>query len=260
MERPLSPSLVLQCTRCKKGKHLSEFDKPNGGFFSHCSPCRVKMQGYQKTYNKKEKSKERYRKYQKTDKRKVTKARHKQTERFAQTEAAYAPRKKELRNLEYERIHSDPGLHLQHAIVCKIGKMISLKATKSTTVMQLTDFNDADDLRIHLERQFESWMSFDNFGKYKKGGDRVWNVGHRIARFHYNANDEEDVRRCWMKQNLFPQDALENIQRKVKFPDEVTLLELKSSWPSAWNDQLPSQSELVRMERKVFAMCGSWER
>lgn len=255
MERPLSPSLWRCCSRCRKTKLVTEFNRSSRGsdfWTKACTPCAAKMVGYVGKYMKGSNGKKTMEKYQKTEKRKITKARHKQTERYAMTSAAYKPRKKELHSLEYERIHSDPGLHLEHAIGVKIGKMIKGIRRESEAVMSYTSFESREDMIQHLKSTFEEGMSFENYGKHRVGGPNVWNVGHRIARFHFDANDPEDVRRCWRKENLFAQWAEENLKAKVEFPSESKLLELRCCWPTSWNDRLPSQSERVRMVRSVF--------
>ena len=255
---------TMYCNRCRKTKLSTCFLQPSGKYAKRCAECRQKQRDFEKKWNERPHAKQinqkKFAKYQASDKRKVSKARHKASERFKQTEAKYEPRKKQLRKLEYQRIHGDPGKHLEHAIVCKIGKMTKCIRKKSATVSSYTEFEDTDDLKGHLESLFEPWMTFQNFGKHRREGERKWNIGHRIARFHYDPSVEEDVRRCWMKTNLFPQDAKANISAKVKFPDQDELLSLRQCWPTNWKDELPSQLKLAEMERAVFANCGSWAR
>lgn len=262
MDRPPSPSLWRTCYRCKKTKSTLEFNRSNRGSFwtKNCTPCCAYNSKAVGTYVRTDAGKQTQARHQQTDKRKISKARHKTTERYAETVEAYAPRKKELRDAEYERIHSDPGLNLMHGIGCKIGQMLNGARIESKTVMEHSEFANAEDVKAHLITTFTGGMSLENQGKHRVGGPRVWNVGHRIARFHYDASKPEDVRRCWMKQNLFAQWAAENLSEKVKFPKESKLLALRDSWPTAWNDELPSQSERVCMERAVFAMCGKYVR
>ena len=198
------------------------------------------------------------RKHNGTEKRRQSQAKYKQSEKHALNQAKYAPRKKELHARDYERIHSDVGLNLEHGIGVKIGQMIKGSRIESMTIMQYSEFADAEDIKVHLQSTFDVGMTLDNFGKHIRGGPRVWNVGHRIARFHYDANCLEDVKRCWSKANLFAQWADENIKLKVQFPHEEALLKLRAYWPTAWNGQLPSPEERTCMERAVFANCGKW--
>ena len=253
---PTGMDQMLFCNRCKRSKSADQFVKAGGKTATRCSLCRQKNQTYNEGYKKrpgvKESRQETYAKYQKTDKRKVTKARHKESDRFQQTEAEYAERKRELHALDYERQRADPGLILEHAIRTTLGKMIKAKSKTSGTVATYSEFKDKADIMQHMSSQFEPWMTFDNFGKHELGKERRWNIGHRIARSHYDQNNKEDVRRCWLKKNLFPQCGRENMSAGVKFRSEEELLSMRECWPSAWNGVLPSQSERRVMERRAF--------
>ena len=55
----------------------------------------------------------------------------------------------------------------------------------------------------------------------------------------YDASNDEDVRRCWCKDNLFPQWADENNCLQTKLPPIAELLLLKHCWPTAWGDEVP---------------------
>lgn len=259
---PTGMDQMLYCNRCNRSKSADQFVKAGGKIAKRCIECRQKtnafMVGYKERPGVREQLRTNQAKHQKTDKRKATVARHKDSDRYRQTEAEYAERKRELHALDYERQRADPGLILEHAIRTKIGMMIKGKRQESATVAMRSEFKDKADLMEHLSSQFEPWMTFENFGKHESGKERRWNVGHRIARFHFDQNNEEDIRRCWLKKNLFPQCGRENIAAKVKFPGEEELLSMRECWPSAWNDILPSQSERHAMERRVFRMCGSW--
>lgn len=221
-----------------------------------CAPCRAKHKTYRETYhrkhpnaakesqakyNKTEKSKSRLAKHRKGDKWKATRARHKETDRFKETAEAYrsSDRWKEVRAAQYERVHGDPGRHMEHYIGITMGRMLKGMRSSSETVMSYSEFNDAEDLRAHFESQFQSWMTWENHGKASKDGVKKWNVGHKIARALYDANNEEDVRRCWSKKNLFPQDANENVALHTKLPAEDVLNQMKECWPVGWGGVVP---------------------
>lgn len=263
----------FRCKTCKVFHVRESFRGLQGTELKNCKPCREKQKTYRETYhrkhpdaaqenqaryNKTAKAKAKSAKHRKTEKSAATRQRHRETERFKQTTDAYrnSDRWKEMRAAEYERTHSDPGRNLEHNIGCKIGKMLNGTRQSSETVMSFTEFEGRDDLMAHIESTFEHGMSFSNFGKHLVNGPIVWNVGHRIARFHFDTSNQEDVRRCWMKQNLFAQWAKENLSAHAKFPDEEELLKLQASWPVAWNNKLPSRSERGRMEN-AWVVAGS---
>jgi hypothetical protein len=68
------------------------------------------------------------------------------------------------------------------------------------------------ELKEHLEKQFEPWMNWDNYGPvslYKKN----WQIDHIIPQvsFNYQTMDCEEFKRCWALENLRPLDAIENM-------------------------------------------------
>jgi len=56
------------------------------------------------------------------------------------------------------------------------------------------------ELQVHLEAQFEDWMSWDNYGL--KG----WTIDHIIpeSSFNYSSTEDEEFKRCWALSNLRP--------------------------------------------------------
>lgn len=79
-----------------------------------------------------------------------------------------------------------------------------------------------NDLKNHLEYQFESWMTWDNWGIYKNDGIRKWHVDHIIPQSIFNfINDDNsmnlrEIEACWALNNLRPLCALENIKKGNK--------------------------------------------
>jgi hypothetical protein len=248
--------LTLECKTCHASLSCELFKGSRGQPVKTCAPCRAKHKTYRETYHRKhpnaakesqakynntEKSKSRLAKHRKGDKWKATRARHKETDRFKETAEAYrsSDRWKEVRAAQYERVHGDPGRHMEHYIGITMGRMLKGMRSSSETVMSYSEFNDAEDLRAHFESQFQSWMTWENHGKASKDGVKKWNVGHKIARALYDANNEEDVRRCWSKKNLFPQDANENVALHTKLPAEDVLNQMKECWPVGWGGVVP---------------------
>ena len=83
-----------------------------------------------------------------------------------------------------------------------------------------------EQLREHLEKQFDKKMNWDNYGSY-------WHVDHIVpqARLSYTSTDEVNFQRCWSLENLQPLEALTNLLKSDKLtPKGKALLE-------KWNDQ-----------------------
>jgi 5-methylcytosine-specific restriction endonuclease McrA len=78
-----------------------------------------------------------------------------------------------------------------------------------------------DELKQHLEKQFDGEMNWDNYGSY-------WHVDHIIPKsaFNYSAPDHLDFRRCWELKNLRPLIAIQNLRKgsKIDKPFQPSLL------------------------------------
>lgn len=75
------------------------------------------------------------------------------------------------------------------------------------------------DLKQHLESQFESWMTWKNYGKYDKNkwndhdnNTWKWEIDHIIPRsdLKYTTMEEENFKKCWALENLRPLSAKQN--------------------------------------------------
>ena len=75
----------------------------------------------------------------------------------------------------------------------------------------LVDF-DIDTLKSHLEKQFTSEMTWENYGSY-------WHVDHMIPKswFTYKEFSDEEFKKCWSLDNLQPLEAKENIKKGNRF-------------------------------------------
>lgn len=64
------------------------------------------------------------------------------------------------------------------------------------------------ELKNHLENQFDNKMSWDNYGSY-------WHVDHIIpqSKLIYLSMSDENFKLCWALSNLQPLEAIENIKK-----------------------------------------------
>lgn len=66
-----------------------------------------------------------------------------------------------------------------------------------------------DQIKSHLEKQFQDGMSWENYGT-------VWHIDHKIPVSAFNLHCEEDIKRCWSLKNLQPMFAEENVKKSDK--------------------------------------------
>ena len=142
-------------------------------------------------------------------------------------------------------------------MMCRFGTH-GLNGSFSEKAKQL-GFKDEEDLRTFFSSQFEPGMTFENHGKQRIDGPRMWHIGHKfIPQCAYDRESAEDTLRCFHKTNLMPQWANENMSQGTKMPPDAVLLEHKALWPTAWGDKLPSAQLRAKIERRRFveAICN----
>jgi len=92
----------------------------------------------------------------------------------------------------------------------------SLKSGKST--FKYLPYSKKD-LKEHLERQFEPWMTWDNYGIYDSNvwndddpNTWTWNIDHVIphSEFKYASMEDNEFKQCWALSNLRPLSAKQN--------------------------------------------------
>lgn len=169
---------------------------------------------------------------------------------------AKTPKVREQRRKAHHRRMEDPGYKLMFFIQCKVGRMLRANNVESRTVKEHTSLKSNHDLRAHVASTFPSdgSMTWKNYGRKavsKEDADLwlYWELGHRIAQSMYNPLIREDMKRCWSFENLFAQNAKENNNLRVRLPSDDELLKIRTFWPVAWNDTLPSAARRVELER-----------
>lgn len=67
-----------------------------------------------------------------------------------------------------------------------------------------------DELRVHLENQFEDWMSWKNYGE--------WHIDHIIPQinFNYKSMTDPEFKKCWALANLRPLSKIDNLRKGRK--------------------------------------------
>lgn len=82
-----------------------------------------------------------------------------------------------------------------------------------------------DELKWYLESQFESWMNWNNYGKYNsKAWDDsdsttwTWQIDHIIPQsiLLYTSMEDENFRECWALKNIRPLSSKRNFLDGVK--------------------------------------------
>jgi len=128
---------------------------------------------------------------------------------------------KNRRSYVNERRKLDPVFRLNGIISSVINKSLK-KYNTSKNGNSKSKFlpYTIQELKLHLEKQFESWMNWENQGIYDhriwKDNDSStwkWNIDHIIPRsdLPYASMEDENFKKCWSLENLRPYSAKQNI-------------------------------------------------
>lgn len=107
------------------------------------------------------------------------------------------------------RRRSDPAYSLRRNFSSKIS--IALKGNKNRlSILQFLPYT-IDELKCHLEKQFDDKMTWNNYGIY-------WHIDHIIPQsiLPYVSMTDDNFKRCWSLSNLRPLEAIENIRKSNK--------------------------------------------
>lgn len=138
-----------------------------------------------KIHNKrsKEKNKEKIKLYKKTDKVKISNKlyREKNKEKIRKAAKLYREKNKDIirKNLN-TKLKNDKLFRLKYNIRRGIHhsfKKSNIKKNTKTFIILGCSF---DDLKKHIELQWESWMNWDNYGKYNGELNFGWDIDHII--------------------------------------------------------------------------------
>jgi len=132
----------------------------------------------------------------------------------------YAKHKEELAEYMRQR-RENPQIRLNRNISSAISS--SLRSNKQGRHWEdLVGYTLAD-LRSHLEKQFTSGMSWDNYGQ-------GWHIDHKIpvSAFLFDSPEDPDFKRCWSLNNLRPAWASYNMSKHDKLDVNLVIDVLRS--------------------------------
>jgi hypothetical protein len=125
-------------------------------------------------------------------------------------------RREYAKNWIKEKSKNDLGYKLNLYVGHRIRealKVFGLKKNKKRTI-EFFNYN-LEELKEHLEKQFDNKMSWDNYGK--------WHIDHIIPVKLYDLNKKNNIEKCWSLKNLRPLMKEENLKKK----DNILLYEVE---------------------------------
>jgi hypothetical protein len=128
--------------------------------------------------------------------------------------------------LEKEKRKSDPSFRLRKDISRTI--LAALKENDGSkhnrSVMDYLIYS-IDELKEHLEKQFEPWMTWNNHGVYLADcyvdddpSTWTWHIDHIVpqSKLPYASMEEENFQKCWALPNLRPLKSIDNMKKSNK--------------------------------------------
>lgn len=181
-----------KCTGCKQIKNIEAFGKNKGTpdkYNYYCKECRN----------------ERYRN---------NTAKNKEYSQRPEV-------KKQRRETEKKRFNSRPDLKLNRVIKAQITNELKKHGKKKDgkSTFKYLPYS-VEELKAHIESQFEKWMNWDNWGIYSKDewndndmSTWTWQIDHIVTRneLPYKSMEDENFTICWSLSNLRPLNAKINI-------------------------------------------------
>lgn len=211
------------CSKCGDSKSLSAFqrrrqiykkDKSKEFFYyAVCKECnKGKKSNWDKQYRIEHKLEKctKDKKYREANKKILS---DKKKEYYLQNKEKFLERNNRNEN---KRRLIDPAFRLRKCVSASIRKCINKKNFSFTKFVPYS----IQELKEHLEKQFEPWMNWFNQGVYKldKWIDNdpltwTWQLDHIIPHsiFHYTSMKDQSFRDCWALSNLRPYSAKQNI-------------------------------------------------
>lgn len=208
---------MKKCSECQLEKETDQFYKNKSkkdGLSSECKDCIGSAR--QKRYNanpdqERERSKKNRKRNPKYYVEKTRRWRIDNPDRVKEVRSKYQKSKWE----------NDPTYKLHQTLSKLINQGLkfssSSKGGKSCSKYLTYSFQD---LKFHLEGQFEPWMSWNNWGGYdpafwddKDPNTWTWQIDHIIphSTFKYTSMEDDNFKKCWSLDNLRPLSAKQNL-------------------------------------------------
>ena len=210
------------CSRCREEKDISLFGIRNNRKSGHTSRCRECLSIVRKEYYSKNPTKaiEYSREYhnQHKEERKGYQQNYYLIQKQAGIEKNYNVEKKKqyqtdnrkhISRIQAKRRNSDPRYRIQSAFSTRIREV--LRGSKMGKHWEDLVGYTTEQLILHIEQQFDSFMNWGNYGEY-------WHIDHIVPVSHFNFTSEEDIefQKCWSLNNLQPLEAGENRRKHNK--------------------------------------------
>ena len=193
------------CRNCDIPKPINEFWQiANGKYYAYCKEC-ARIKNRQWKENNRDKSRAIARRHYRKNKIKIYEA-------LKEWRKANPEKMREKGRKDAKARRSTQRGHLNSVISKAIyGSLHNRKDGKHWE--KLVGYT-LKELCVHLEKQFRSNMSWENYGE--------WHIDHKvpISAFNFEKPEDLDFKKCWALSNLQPMWAKENLLKSTKLEKE----------------------------------------
>jgi hypothetical protein len=225
----ISEEKTKKCVKCGEIKLLSEYYKKecnSDGLFHYCKKCaclqsskwhkdnaeRIRFLARENRLKNIEKHRERDRNWSRNNPEKIRAKQKRKRKKFPEKCKAIYEKWKAKKDPEYFRSYRNeyskkrrgtPRGKLNENISTRMYQF--LKSAKQNKHWEEFVPYTLDDLKLHLEKQFDEKMNWENYGLY-------WEVDHKIpiSVFNFECPQDIDFGKCWSLENLRPLEKSKN--------------------------------------------------
>lgn len=183
------------CSKCGETKSEDLFKTKR----KVCKACKALYDKFYRKINK-----ERISKYSK-----LYNEQNKETKRFYDIEY----RRKNLKKLNKQRLekyHTDINFKIRHNLRTRLNNALRAQKTKKSKSSLAFLGCSIEQVRKHLESQFQEGMTWEN---HATDG---WHIDHIIPCVSFDLTKEEEIKKCFHYTNLKPLWAEENLSKRDK--------------------------------------------
>lgn len=114
-----------------------------------------------------------------------------------------------------KRIKEKPFFKIRDTVSRSIRKMLKQQnSKKKDSCFKYLPYT-LEQLKEHLESQFEEWMSWNNYGGNINNPEKTWWIDHIIPQsiLPYDSMEHPNFLKCWSLENLRPLEKNENVRK-----------------------------------------------
>ncbi len=170
---------MKKCRDCKEEKELDCFCKDKNKKDGHATQCRDCTKKHREL--NKEKISIKKKEYYQNNKENIKEKRELNKEKIKSRKKEYEQNNKEKKNAyKRNKRKNDPLMRMKESIRSSINQSFrNISESKNSKTEQIIGCT-FQELYKHLETQFETWMTWKNYGKYNGELNFGWDIDHKI--------------------------------------------------------------------------------